>query len=122
MWGSAETSFGSHEEIVMTLRFLTSRFVKAASAALMIGGLASCATAQSTGAGGFGANPDVRPGPVMMVTAGQGGTVLIPFYSAAPQPYSLTGTPRQTPEQALRVLGPVYNGPQGRILLPPATP
>ncbi|MDB5290433.1 MAG: hypothetical protein JWL69_1674 [Phycisphaerales bacterium] len=92
------------------------RFVTAASAAFLLGAAASCATA------GYTANPDVRPGPVMMVTAGQGGTVLLPYYSAAPTPYALTGGARETPEKSLRVLGPVYNAGQTRILLPPATP
>ncbi|MDB5300519.1 MAG: hypothetical protein JWO87_2182 [Phycisphaerales bacterium] len=99
------------------------RILVAASAALLMGAMASRAMAAGTGAGGFGANPDVRPGPVMMVTAGQGGTVLLPYYSAAPAPYALTGSgsARQTPEQALRPLGPVFTGVNARILLPPAT-
>jgi hypothetical protein len=43
--------------------------------------------------------------------------------AAAPTPYALTGNgAKDTPEKALRVLGPVYNVGQARILLPPATP
>lgn len=106
----------------MAMRLLTSRLTKAAAAAFITGGMASCAMAGGTGAGGFGAEPDVQPGPLIMTTAGQGGTVLLPYSSAAPRPYALTGGAQKTPEQALRPLGPVYIAGQARILLPPATP